>query len=265
MKFCFPLLAIILSIIIVTPIFAQTQKKVDTSYSTTSYSNFFKRNSVIDKIEFYSQRGKFFSVTVFPKTIWEAKGFNYTANRNYELYNFTFMGDQYLFEKKYGHFYFPKEQIDAISRKTCDLYYYINGTITLDSIRLNLTYNCPSDDPEEKYFEKVEAGIGYKGGIKILKQQLEAAINQKNISLPNYSEDSVLIFNTILDNKDSSLKRIELIEGKYSAFSQIMMEVLIKSGPWFPPLQGGRPVKAYFKIFIRLHKGNSITVAIPEY
>jgi hypothetical protein len=244
-------------------VFAQNNRKFDTAFSSISYANYFQKNSSIKKIEFYTYKDKSKYLEVFPKTIWQAMGANYTNLKMYESYNFGFPGDIYLLEKKYGRIDLPEKEIVALIKKTCGEFYTIRGYITTDSIRLELSYTCTTD-PEEKYFEKVEIGVRYTGSVNRLKQQLEDAIKIKNIVLTDNIEDSVLIFNTILDNKDSSLKRIELIEGKYSVFSQTMLETLIKSGPWLPPLQGGRPVRAYFKIFIRLQKDKAITVAISN-
>jgi len=71
----------------------------------------------------------------------------------------------------------------------------------------------------------------------------------------------VLIYQILVDNKDTYLKRIQLIEGRYSPFEKVIMEELKHSCSWQPAMQGGRAVMSYRKIFIRLNNDKSILLA----
>ena len=245
------------------PSFAQIEVKFDTAFTNTSSLKYFQTNPSIKKIVFYTNEAQYRSLSIYPKTIWQAKeNENYTNWKNYESYNLDFEGDVYVLEKKFGAFQFPEKEIAILIKKICNTQCDIRGIVTPDSINLQLSYTCvtiPVDvDPEVKIFEKVEIIRDYIGGTKKLKSNLEQALNAKKISLTNNIQDSVLIFSAVLSGKDSSMERVELIEGNYSPFSQAMMDILTIPKSWTPSLQGGRAVRSYLKIFIRLQKDNTI-------
>lgn len=260
------LIRILIFVLLCSPSFAQENQKFDTTFPNTSSIKYFQQNPPIKKVSFYTGISESRSLSIYPKTIWQAsENENYVNRNNYESFDLSFQGDLYLLGKKYGLINFPEKEINELVKKTCGKKFSLRGIITPDSIHLQLTYNCITKpiDPEEKIFVKIEKERGYKGGVKKLKQHLEDEIKNKNISLSKNIEDSVLIFTAVL-SKDSSLLRLELIEGNYSAFSQAIMDFLIKPRTWLPTEAGGRPVKSYSKIFIRLHKDKSLTVHYPE-
>ena len=113
-------------------------------------------------------------------------------------------------------------------------------------------------------FTKVDILSGYKNGIKELQKKIESSYRNSSLYKQNKPVETALLFDIIVDNKDSCLKRIELKRGSYSPFAQFIMDELKAACSWTPSEQGGRPVKSYSKFFFRLNKDNSITVAMPR-
>ncbi len=248
---------------------AQKTQIVDTSFVNTSSKGFFIRNPVIEKVRFYTYASRTKSIDVYPKTIWQDTAYKNWSINNYESYNLHFTGDSYFFEKKYGTFNFPDKEIVAASLNKCSKPYYIKCSADADSIKCKLEFTCPlkkekkEGDEDEIIFTKIETLSGYKNGIKELQKKIESSYRKSNWLKQKPTVDSAFLFAIIIDNKDSCLKRIELTEGNYSPFAQFIIEELKTACSWIPSQQGGRPVKSYSKIFIRLNKDNSITVAMP--
>lgn len=255
---------------------AQKKQVFDTSFLTSSSKQFFNNNPVVNKIEYHLGAGGSRMMFVYPKTIWLDSSYKKTGFDNYEYYDFGFLGDRYLFEKKYSALKLPEREMNIVLKKSCTQYSFLIVTVGADSTKCVLEYYCSTkkeadtikkddNDEEERVFIKVENRSGYKKGMKDLAHQLETAFKKKYIYNENHSIDSVLIFKILIDNRDSScLKKIELIVGGYTSFTQIIMDELKNSCSWTPSLQGGRAVKSYSKIFVRFNKDRSITAAIPE-
>lgn len=246
--------------------FAQSEKKFDMVFCNVSHTKYFRKNPSIRRITFHTGSNGLYSVSIYSKTIWQDdESANYINRNDFESYNLNFSGDLYLLNKKYIGIDFSEKEFEGLSKKYKCPYWESIG-ITPDSIHLQVTYyNCATKpvDPDEIIFEKVEITRRYDGGVRGLKKYLEESIKTQDIVLSDKVEDSVLIYSVVL-GKDSVLKRIEQIEGNYSSFSQSMMDALINSGQWFPSIQGGRSVKSYFKIFVRLNKDKTLTVSYPE-
>lgn len=252
---------------------SSTKKQVvDTSFLTSSSKQFFNNNRVVNKIEYHLGTNGSRTMYVYPKTIWLDSTYKKTGFDNYEYYDFNFLGDRYLFEKKYSALNLPEREMNIVLKKSCNPYSYLNVIADADCTRCVLEYYCSTkneretddDEEEEKVFIKVENKSRYKKGMKDLAHQMETAFKKKYVHTEKHSIDSVLIFKILIDNRDSCLKRIELIVGGYSSFTKIIMDELINSCSWIPSEQGGRPVKSYNKIFVRLNKDRSITAAMPE-
>jgi len=248
---------------------AQKTQIVDTSFVNNSSKDFFTRNPIIEKVQFaiYSESTKY--VSVYSRTVWEDTTFRKASSfKNYESYNLSFIGDSYFFEKQYGKFTLPDKELAAASLNRCGQVYFIKCTADTDSIKCRLEFNCPvtkeETDEDEMIFIKVEVLWGYKNGIKELQKKIENSYRNNSLFKQNRPVETALLFDIIVDNKDSCLKRIELKRGSYSPFAQFIMDELKTACSWTPSEQGGRPVKSYTKIFIRLHKDNSITVAMPR-
>lgn len=255
---------IIFYIIICLPVALGAQKKVtfDTTLLNSTSAYFFEKNPVIDSIIFDKafNKSKFFQV--YLKTNWRDTNYNRGGSSKSDNYNFDFQGDKYLFEKKYGDLKLPEKTINLIVKKICFPVYSLSVLMRKDSVKCILEYYCPSNEPnsEDKVFIKIEVLPRYKSGIQGLQSLMGSAFKARfrNVSLS--VADSVLIYEILVDNKDSCLKRINLIEGRYSAFEQFVMDELKRSCAWLPAMQGGRGVIAYTKIFIRLNKDKRFIV-----
>lgn len=243
---------------------------VDTSFVNTTSKDFFTRNAVIQKVRFYVYADGTQHMDIYLKTIWQDTTYNNSYFNNYESYNLSFTGDNFFFEKQYGRFSFPDKELATASLNKCSKPSLIKCTADADSIKCKLEFNCPvkkevkAGDEEEIIFTKVELLSGYKNGIKELQNKIEISYRNSNLFKLKRSFETALLFEIIIDNKDSCLKRIELKKGDYSEFAQFVMDELKTTCSWTPSLQGGRSVKSYTKIFIRLNKDNSITVAMPR-
>ncbi|MFT3845742.1 MAG: hypothetical protein QM725_11860 [Lacibacter sp.] len=231
----------------------------------TSSADFFKRNPVVDSLHF-SGSGVIY---VYLKTTWQDTAYKASSTNNYNWYDLNFIGDKYFFETKYGVFKLPTTEINKLVQNKCSDQYYIRGSLNADSVKCKIEFYCPvpknkTEDEDEIIFTKIEIISGYKNGIKALQNDLQTAFNNYHFSKKINPNKSAMLFEVLIDNKDSCLKRIELKEGEYSEFTQFIIDELRNNCSWTPSIQGGRPVKSYSKIFVRLNKDKTITVAMPN-
>ncbi len=131
-----------------------------------------------------------------------------------------------------------------------------------DSVNLKLESRCLTDD--DKFFVKVELFGHYKYGMKKLEKEIQSALDKKYFPTKQNVTDSVYLFRGIIDNKYSCLKQVELTDGRASSFTDAIIDDLNALSPWIPSIQGSRSVKTYLKIYMRLNKAQSVTVAYPE-
>ncbi|RPD41812.1 hypothetical protein [Chitinophaga barathri] len=100
----------------------------------------------------------------------------------------------------------------------------------------------------------------YKGDMKELAKAVE-----KKYAAKQYppAADSALIFRAFVDKHPlNALEKLELLEGRRSAFSDLISQSLRESGrSWRPMLQGGRSVKSYIWVIARLNGDGSITLS----
>lgn len=248
---------------------AQRIITVDTSFVNTSSKDFFDRNPVVKKVEFniYSESIKY--ISIYLKTIWQDTTYKNSYFNNYESYNLSFTGDSYFFEKQYGNFTLPEKEFTAVVLNRCSKPYSIKCAAYADSIKCKIEFNCPIKKEEtyedEIVFTKVEILSGYKKGIKELEKKIETSYRNSKLFKQKKSVEAALLFDIIVDNKDSCLKRIELKRGSYSHFAQFIIDELMTSCEWTPSIQGGRPVKSFTKIFVLLNKDRTITIAMPNH
>ncbi len=238
----------------VIPLVSNSQRKVifDTTIVNTTSKDFFEKNIVIDSISFtYPKR--IVSLFVYPKSIWYDSSYKKIPTYNSEYYNYEFLGDQYLFEKKYGQLKIPEKEMAMLLAKSCDPNPSISMVARIDSIKFIMKSNCAGqssdfgskangEDDEDKVFTKVEVGPSYKNGIGVLKNQIEAAFKKRHFENKKSITESALIFEITVDRKDSCLKRIKLLEGSYSGFAQFVMDELKTNCGWKAGIAGGRPV-----------------------
>jgi len=126
-------------------------------------------------------------VSVYLKIFWQDTSYRYRSLNGSEEYDFGFLGDRYLFEKKYGKIQLSKDDIPVLLGQQ-----YIAPTIHFiirqDSVRHIIKYYCPDkkDENEEKVFTKVEVLVRYKSGIKQLQYEMESAF-KKTTSIKMFS------------------------------------------------------------------------------
>ena len=75
---------------------------------------------------------------------------------------------------------------------------------------------------------------------------------------------TVYIFRMLVA-RDSSISTVKMVEGDSASLAgRLLMDELKRSGPWIPVQQGGRPVKAYMKVYVRLEPKSKLVVEYGE-
>ena len=75
---------------------------------------------------------------------------------------------------------------------------------------------------------------------------------------------TVYIFR-LLVSRDSSISSVKMVEGDSASLAAgALMDELKRSGPWIPAQQGGRSVKAYMKVYVRLEPKSKLVVEYGE-
>lgn len=258
---------IIFLIIICLPIALAAQKKVtfDTILINNSSATFFRENPVVDSIIYITGHNWGKQVRVYLKTLWSSTVYTESLFKIGDFYDLDLLGDNFLFEKKYGKLILPTKEISIVLNKRCSPSYLIEFTLHADSIKGQLESDCPSKarDGTEDYdfvFTKTEHLPSLKNGKEHLQSLIQSVTANKLNKVEIPILDSILIYKVLVDRKDSCLKTIELIQGRYSPFEQMVMEVLKTYCYWLPAIQGSRVVLSYKKLFIRLNSDKSITV-----
>lgn len=258
---------IIFFTIICLPVALGAQKKVtfDTTFLNSTSANFFLENPVVDSIIFRTRHNGEKQVRVYTKTLWSSTAYTKSLFKIGDSYDLYLLGDNYLFEKKYGKLMLPTKEIPLLLNKRCSPSYLIEFTLYPDSIKGHLESDCPSKpiDGAEDYdfvLNKTEHLPSFKNGNNHLQSQIQLVLANELHEVEISTLDSVLIYKVLVDPKDSCLKTIELIEGRYSPFEQMVIEVLKTYCYWLPAQQGGRTVFSYTKLFIRLNNDKSVTV-----
>ena len=243
---------------------AQYKNVFDTSLINNTSDDFFCINPVIDSIEVYERSSGLKTLYVYVKSFDQDSSVQKRKTSNYEYYDMDFLGDEYLFEKKYGKLNLPKYVMEYALTKSLNQSCRLQTVLGEDSIRCFVECYFPikTGDDDDKIFTKVERGPKYVKGLQQLQNQIEAALKQKYPDGEKQPIDSVLIYKILVDRKDSCLLSIELEEGQYSSFAQIISDEVKSACSWTPADGGGRPITSHHKMFVRLNKNNSITVAI---
>lgn len=242
---------------------SQKQSVFDTSFLNTSSKDFFKNNPVIDSIVVHHT-----NYLVYLKTRWENIASSKFRQSSYDSYSSNFLGDIYLFEKKYGKLLLPEKALAILASKDCSNMCHLKVVLNADSIKCQRSCTCPSANPPtddyEMVFTKTEIFARIKNGTNQLQKRIHDAFKELQNGMEFASSDSVLIYKVLVDRKDSCLQSIELIEGHFCHFEQMVMDVLQHTCLWLPAEQGGRAVSYITKVFIRLNKDGNITVDVVK-
>ena len=113
-------------------------------------------------------------------------------------------------------------------------------------------------------FTKIEVPWGYKNGMTALQNKIQLSYQGKYLNKKQTLTDSTFMFFIIVDRKEGCLLRIELTNGSYSSLAQFLIDELRTACEWIPNMQGGRGVRSFTKLFIRLKKDGSFLVAMPN-
>ena len=81
---------------------AQYKNIFDSSLINNTSDDFFCSNPAIDKIEVYERFNGLKTLYVYVKSFVHDSSLQKKKTSNYEYYDTDFLGDKYLFEKKYG-------------------------------------------------------------------------------------------------------------------------------------------------------------------
>lgn len=176
----------------------------------------------------------------------------YIKGESAKYYNLDFGGDRHFFNKNYGAFNPPAEFLDYLSSRVCEDYWYTYFQIIPDTVVANVNYSC-LDNTDGFAFEKVETNIHFAGD----KSKPEAMIQEalRNVSF----KDSVYLLQTIV-NREGEMHASHVLHGNDTAVTNLIFRTLERITGWKPALQGGRSVKAYNKVFIRVLPGKKIKV-----
>ena len=185
-----------------------------------------------------------------------------SMNSKSEYYNLDFEGDRYLLQKKWGTVLLPEKEIALLIKRTCDAYYKLDGHWRKDSLFIRHSYWCDSNDSDsERVFIAIPHRIEFKQGKEKLREQLEEVVTPYKRML---DITTVYIFR-LLVSRDSSISSVKMVEGDSASLAAgVLMDELKRSGPWIPAQQGGRSVKAYMKVYVRLEPKSKLVVEYGE-
>jgi hypothetical protein len=250
---------------------AQRTRTFDSSVVNNYSNDFFCRNPAVDSIKSYVDYNQSTRVSIYTRSVVQENAIRESSSENTDYFNLGFLGDKYLFERKYGELRLPgtelKKVMEVYRAQRCNKSCSIEVVSKADSLRYIVKCYCPweEEDDYDRVFTKVERGPKFKTGDIGLQQQIEVAFKEQSPETPGLCIDSVLIFKVLVDRKDSCLTTIELIEGNHSLFAQVVIKELKRACAWIAGEAGGRPVIAYHKVFVRLNKDKSITVSTPKW
>lgn len=225
---------------------AQTFNRYDTVLNI-AYNNFFQQNPGVRAISIDAEKKAFTGLTIFKHSN------NYPSSQYFDL---SFEGDKYLLRKTYGNILLPTRLLEHLSAGVCQQYLRTTIRAVPDSMSIHLQYYCP-DKSSEWYFEKVPNEISFPGGIKKLEPLVQAALQQ------TVFKDSIFLLRAIV-NPDKTINHFEVLEGADTSVTNRIIAALEKTVPWQPAIQGGRAVKAYVKLFVKVLPNSRIRLYVQN-
>jgi hypothetical protein len=237
---------------------AQTTSKAgfDVNIYNPSANHFFDRYRNLDHIVILYDKGNAETIEIFfrsrPEPIFG------------ERYTLTFDGDVYLLNKKYKQFPLPDAttakltNFQGIKMKDLDVNYDLTTTIRRDSLMHHFDFYT-----YEGNTKPFRGSLGnyptFKGDILKLTEKLEHEFKQwKSIAVT----DSVIILTGIVE-KDGTIGKLKLIEGKPSIYSNKVLEFMSRDATsWLPKVDGGGKRAWPVRISVRVNNDGSIKVSI---
>ena len=165
--------------------------------------------------------------------------------------------DRYFYRKRFSPFVLPAALYTGLLHKEADVV-QVSGTVRMDSIFFSIKQIFYPKDDEGGLFFKIEQPHGYAKGLHVMAQQMEAELSHFSIQ----PSDSTVMIRFIL-GKDGTLTRFTIEKGDpEDAYTKQLVALLQASGPWLPFETGGRKVKAYIRLFIRINPDKTYTLAM---
>lgn len=103
------------------------------------------------------------------------------------------------------------------------------------------------DDDENKIFEKVEIDASFPGGDAAWKRYLEKNLSGFNPADNGAPEGSYTVYVQFVVDKEGNISDVKAMTNYGYGMEDEAMKVIKKGPKWNPPIQNGRPVKAYRK------------------
>lgn len=182
-----------------------------------------------------------------------------------ERYVLTFDGDLHLFNKKYKKFPLPNTTTAKLThfqgiKKMTDVntMYTLTTTLRRDSLKHHF-YFYTFDGNTEPDFGLTGYHPTFKGDILKLTKKLEQDFKQWK---PVAVTDSIIIMTGLVE-KNGTIGKLKLIEGKTSAYSDKVLNFMSREATsWFPRVDGGGKRAWPVRISVRVNKDESMKVSI---
>jgi hypothetical protein len=254
---------LLLSILIAAGMFFNTNAQMtslagfDVNIYNPSANQFFDRFQNIDHIIIFYDKGDAETIEIFfrgqPEPFFG------------ERYTLTFDGDVYLFNKKYKQFPLPNAttakltNFQGIKKMTdVNVIYDLTTIIRRDSLVHHFNFYT-----YEGNNEPFRGALGnypvFKGDILKLTEKLEREFKQWNSIAVT---DSIIILTGLVE-KNGTIGKLKLIEGKSSVYSNKVLEFMSREATsWLPKVDGGGKRAWPVRISVRVNKDESMKVSI---
>ncbi|WP_285056621.1 hypothetical protein [Pedobacter ginsengisoli] len=238
---------------------AQTTSRAgfDVSIYNPSANQFFDRYRNISHIVIFYDKGDVETIEIF----FRGQPEPFFAER----YTLTFDGDVYLFNKKYKQFPLPNAttakltNFQGIKKMTdVNVNYDLTTIIRRDSLVHHFNFYT-----YEGNTEPFRGALGnypvFKGDILKLTEKLEREFKQwKSIAVT----DSIIILTGLVE-KNGTIGKLKLIEGKSSVYSNKVLEFMSREATsWLPKVDGGGKRVWPVRISVRVNKDGSVKISM---
>lgn len=238
---------------------AQTTSKAgfDINVYNPSANQFFDRYKNIDHVVIFYDKRNLETIEIFLK--------GKPQPTFGERYTLTFDGDLYLFHKKYGKFPFPNAttakltNFQGIGKITdVNVIYDLTTTMRRDSLVHHFNFYT-YDGNTEPLLGPADYRPTFKGDILKLTKKIEQDFKKWE---PIEKTDSLIILTGLVE-KDGTIGKLKLIEGKSSVYSNKVLEFMSREATsWLPRVDGGGKRAWNIRISVRVNKDKSMNVSI---
>jgi len=238
---------------------AQTTSRagLDVNVYNPSANQFFDQHKNIDHIVIFYDKRDIETIEIFfrgkPQPIFG------------ERYTLTFDGDLYFFRKKYEKFPLPNAttakltNFQGIGKITdVNVIYDLTTTIRRDSLVYHFNFYTYDGNTAPR-LGPADYRPTFKGDILKLTKKLEEDFKKwKPIAIT----DSMILLTGLVE-KDGTIGKLKLIEGKPSVYSNKVLEFMGREATsWLPRVDGSGKRAWKVRISVRINKDNSMKVSI---